>query len=160
MNFCSECGSKIAGEAPKFCGECGSALPIATDELTPETSQQYPDESKPLEADVAGSRDGGEQAAAAGNTDAMIERGFLAHNEGDVAGARGWWEQAAAAGNAAGFFNLGLLAANEGDAAGGQLDANRSGNIAGGAADIGRASAGGPRGGATKDGDPLIEVSG
>ena len=48
----------------------------------------------------------------------------------------------------------------EGDAAGGQLDANRSGNIAGGAADIGRASAGGPRGGATKDGDPLIEVSG
>ncbi len=48
----------------------------------------------------------------------------------------------------------------EDEAAGCQFDANRAGSIAGGAADIGRASAGGQRGGAAKDGDPFIEVSG
>ena len=110
MNFCSECGSKIAGEASKFCGECGSALPIATDELTPDTSQQSPDESKPIEGDVAGARRLYEQAAAAGDTNSMVNRGLLAKDEGDVAGARAWYEQAAAAGNTDAKLNLGFLA--------------------------------------------------
>ena len=27
VNYCIECGSKLAGENPKFCAECGAKVP-------------------------------------------------------------------------------------------------------------------------------------
>lgn len=56
-----------------------------------------------------------EQAAAAGNPDALNNLGMLADEDGDVATARKLWRQAAAAGSLDAMFNLGCSAHEDGD---------------------------------------------
>lgn len=56
-----------------------------------------------------------EQAAAAGNRDAINNLGMLADEEGDVETARKLWKQAAAEGSPDAMFNLGCSVHEEGD---------------------------------------------
>ena len=82
MKFCSECGAKLAGEAPKFCGECGHKLEISVAAASPASApaiSESSDEEESLRV-----------LAEAGNTDAMFNLGNQLRNSGDVAGARQW----------------------------------------------------------------------
>ena len=58
-----------------------------------------------------------EQAAAAGNTQAMVNLGLLL-SDSDPEAARRWYEQAAAAGDSSAMLNLGPLLKRTGDVRG------------------------------------------
>lgn len=76
MNFCSECGAKLASETSKFCGECGHRLVGFTEEV-PSLEDQVKSE------DVDG---GPQRQADAGDIDTMFHLGNQLDNSGDVGG--------------------------------------------------------------------------
>ena len=96
MNFCSECGAKLTGGAPKFCGECGHQLAQAGSPVDSRPNSELSDEELLAKAN-------------AGDAEAIKDVGIRHQKAGDNEAARQWFERAAEMGHAGAMRNLGVL---------------------------------------------------
>ena len=114
MKFCSECGAKLAGEAPKFCGECGHRLSRVNHESVSTVSGAHA-----VQVDSARLRRRAGEIASVDEANAMGERwsalGKKHLTRGDLVKARSAFQKGADLDHSGCITNLGYVLWQLGD---------------------------------------------